>query len=297
MQVLIFGCGDTGRRVARLYREQDNAVTGVVRHEASARALRELDIEVCLLDLDRPPAAVNLPSRAACVFYLAPPPAHGEGDSRLQNALALLERNGLPARILYISTTGVYGDCNGDWIDETAPLNPVAPRAQRRVAAESSLREWCGRHRVPWLILRVAAIYGPGRLPLERLRAGMPAVHPDASGYSNRIHVDDLARICVKAMDAAPANSIYNVSDGNPLRFTDYLLLLAELSGLPAPPMISMQAAESRIDPGLMSFLRESKRIRNDKLLRELDITLHYPDARQGIAASLSARRSQKETG
>lgn len=297
MQVLIFGCGDTGRRVARLYREQDNAVTGVVRHEASGRMLRESDIEPCLLDLDRPPAGVNLPSRASHVFYLAPPPAHGEDDSRLRNALALLELQGLPARILYISTTGVYGDCDGEWIDETAPLRPAGPRAQRRVAAESSLREWCGQRRVPWLILRVAAIYGPGRLPLERLRAGMPAVHPDASGYSNRIHVDDLARICVKAMDAAPDNSIYNVSDGNPLRFTDYLLLLAELSGLPAPPMISMQAAESRIDPGLMSFLRESKRIRNDKLLRELDITLHYPDARQGIAASLGARRSQKETG
>jgi nucleoside-diphosphate-sugar epimerase len=291
-QLLIFGCGDTGRRVAGLALAQQLPVAGVVRSATSSQILQQTGIEAFLIDLDAPSTDTGLPSRGALIIYMVPPPDHGEDDPRLEQTLRGLEQTGLPARILYISTTGVYGDCQGRWIDENTPLAPATPRARRRVATENLLREWCALHGVAWIILRVPAIYGPGRLPIERLRARLPVPQPNASGYSNRIHVYDLARICFKAMTDAPDNSLYNVSDGNPVSFTDYLSLLAELAGLPAPSLVTMQDAESHIDPGMMSFLRESKRVRNDKLLRELRLTLHYPDARSGILASLAADSS-----
>lgn len=287
-QCLIFGCGDTGRRVARLALAQDMAVAGAVRSAASKQELHDIGIESFVYDLDVPLTRSDMPSLAAHICYLVPPPDEGEDDPRLEQALHGLERSGLPARILYVSTTGVYGDCQGRWIDENAPLAPATVRARRRVAAETRLREWCTLHGVAWIILRVPAIYGPHRLPVERLRARLPAPQPDTRHYSNRIHIDDLAHICFKALTDAPDNSLYNVSDGKPGSFADYLLLLAELTGLPAPPLIPMQGAEGHIDPGMLSFLRESKRIRNDKLLHELKLTLQYPDARSGILASLT---------
>lgn len=296
-QVLIFGCGDTGRRVAQHYLAQQLPVAGVVCSEASDRLLRNAGIESFLIDLDMPVINTGLPSQDAQFLYMVPPPDQGDSDPRLHNALTALEQSGLPARILYISTTGVYGDCQGRWIDETAPLAPTTPRAQRRVAAENLIREWCDAHHVAWIILRVPAIYGPGRLPLERLRSGMAVLHADACGYTNRIHIDDLARICIKAMNQAPDNSIYNVSDGNPSTFTDYLMLLAELTGLPKPLLVSMQEAASRIDTGMLEFMRESKRVRNDKLLHDLELTLHYPDARSGILASLDPKSLNPAAG
>lgn len=296
-QILIFGCGDTGQRVALHYLAQQRPVAGVVRSEASRRTLLNAGIESFLIDLDSPITSVSLPSQDAHIFYMVPPPDRGDSDPRLRNMLTVLEQTGSPARILYISTTGVYGDCEGRWIDETAPLAPATPRAQRRVAAETALREWCDAHHVPWIILRVPAIYGPGRLPLERLRSGMPALEPQACGYTNRIHIDDLAHICIKVMNDAPDNTVYNVSDGNPSTFTDYLMLLAELTSLPKPPLVSMQEAASRIDTGMLEFLRESKRVRNDKLLHDLELTLHHPDARSGILASLEPKSLNPAAG
>lgn len=296
-QILIFGCGDTGQRVARRCLAQQLPVAGVVRSETSHRALLNAGIESFLIDLDAPITTSGLPSRDAKVFYMVPPPEQGDSDPRLHTVLTALEHSGLPARILYISTSGVYGDCQGRWIDETAPLAPVTPRAQRRVAAEMALREWCDAHRVSCIILRVPAIYGPGRLPLERLRSGMAALKAEECGFTNRIHIDDLARICIRAMNDAPDNTVYNVSDGNPSTFTDYLMLLAELTGLPKPPLVAMRDAEARIDAGMLGFMRESKRLRNDKLLHDLKFTLHYPDVRSGILASLEPKSGHPPAG
>jgi len=189
-----------------------------------------------------------------------------------------------------MSTTGVYGDCKGRWIDEREPSNPATIRAQRRVAAEKSVREWGEGQHVPWVILRVPAIYGPGRLLTERLKSGLPAVRPEECGFTNRIHIDDLVRVCHTAMAKAPADSVYNASDGHPTTLTDYLFQLADLTGLPRPPLISMYEAERTLSPSVMSFLRESKRIHNDKLLTELGITLRYPDLASGLKASLEER-------
>lgn len=285
--VLIIGCGDTGRRLAKLYRAEGREVAGVVRSAASTEALKALGVTPIRTDLDADDLP-NLPSKHALLFYFAPPVDVGKDDVRIERLLEHLELTGLPARLLYMSTTGVYGDCQGRWIDESEPLKPATYRAQRRIAAEEAVQRWCGARGIPWVILRVPAIYGPGRLLTERLKSGMPTVRPEECSYTNRIHSHDLTRVCLAAMEQAPASTVYNASDGKPSTITDYLFQLAELTGMPKPPLISMHDAERILSPSIMSFLKESKRIRNDKLLADLKFTLRYPDLRSGLAASLS---------
>jgi nucleoside-diphosphate-sugar epimerase len=285
--VLIIGCGDVGLRLAAPYRAEGRDVTGVVRSAESAAALKAEDVRpiCCDLDGDDLPA---LSSQGADLFYLAPPVDVGADDLRIERVLAHLEITGIPKRFIYMSTTGVYGDCGGRWIDESAPLNPSTHRAQRRIFAEAAVRKWCGEQGIPWVILRVPAIYGPGRLLIQRLKSGQPTVRPEQCSYSNRIHVHDLVAVCRAAMARAPRDSIYNVSDGSPSTITDYLFQLAELTGLPKPPLISMQEAEKTLSASLMSFLKESKRIHNLKMLEELGIALRYPDLKSGLKASLA---------
>ena len=284
--VLIIGCGDTGRRIAALYRAEGRQVTGVVRSEGSARALEAAGIRPIRTDLDAGDLP-SLPSGGAKLFYLAPPIDVGTDDVRIERLLDHLELTGLPTRFVYMSTTGVYGDCEGRWIDEEEPLKPSTYRAQRRISAEDAVRRWCGEHGVEWIILRVPAIYGPGRLLTERLKSGMPTVRPEECSFTNRIHIDDLIAVCQAVMADAPAGAVYNVSDGHPSTITDYLFLLAELIHMPKPPLISMQEAERMLSPSIMSFMKESKRIKNEKLLKETGITLRYPDLESGLKASL----------
>lgn len=284
--VLIIGCGDTGRRLAAAYRNEGRQVTGVVRSEGSVRALTAVGIRPIRCDLDAGDLP-SLPSGGTRVFYFAPPVDVGADDVRIERLLEHLELTGLPARFLYMSTTGVYGDCEGRWIDESEPLKPSTYRAQRRISAEQAVQRWCADHGIEWEILRVPAIYGPGRLLTERLKSGMPTVRPEECSYTNRIHIDDLVTVCHDVMARAPAGSIYNVSDGNPSTITDYLFLLADLTGSPKPPLISMQEAERMLSPSIMSFMKESKRIKNEKLLQETGIVLRHPDLQSGLKASL----------
>jgi nucleoside-diphosphate-sugar epimerase len=286
--VLIIGCGDTGRRLAALYREEGRQVTGLVRSDGSVRALEAAGIRPIRSDLDAGDLP-SLPSGGAKIFYFAPPVDVGTDDVRIERLLDHLELTGLPARFLYMSTTGVYGDCEGRWIDESEPLKPSTYRAQRRISAEQAVEHWCDEHDVEWVVLRVPAIYGPGRLLTERLKSGMPTVKPEECSFTNRIHMDDLVRVCHAAMADAPARSIYNVSDGHPSTITDYLFLLAELTNMPKPPLISMQEAERMLSPSIMSFMKESKRLKNEKLLKEVGISLRYPDLKSGLMASLEA--------
>lgn len=284
--VLIIGCGDTGRRLAALYREEGRQVAGLVRSEGSVRALTAAGIRPLRCDLDAGDLP-SLPSGGTKLFYFAPPVDVGTDDVRIERLLEHLELTGLPARFLYLSTTGVYGDCEGRWIDEDEPLKPTTYRAQRRIAAERAVQRWCGEQGIDWEILRVPAIYGPGRLLTERLQSGMPTVRPEECSFTNRIHIDDLVRVCHQVMAQAPGGSIYNVSDGHPSTITDYLFLLAELTHNPKPPLITMQEAERMLSPSIMSFMKESKRLKNDKLLRETGVQLRYPDLESGLRASL----------
>jgi nucleoside-diphosphate-sugar epimerase len=194
--------------------------------------------------------------------------------------------------MVYISTTGVYGDAAGAMVDETTPVAPGTDRARRRVAAERAVQSWCAAREVRCAILRVPGIYGPQRLPLERLQRREPALRPEDAGPGNRIHVDDLVTACAAALER-PAHGVFNVSDGNPATTTEFLQRTAALAGLPAPPLVAFAEATGRISSGMLAFLRESRRVDNRRMRQELGCEPRYANLDDGIAASLA---EQQET-
>jgi nucleoside-diphosphate-sugar epimerase len=225
------------------------------------------------------------------IYYLAPPSTGGTNDTWMRNFLTALPADRPPARCILVSTTGVYGDHRGEWVDEESELRPATDRARRRLDAERVLRTWGRVRRVPVVVLRVPGIYGPGRLPLARLRAGKPVVQEQECPYTNRIHVDDLVQACIAAADHGLADNIYNICDGAPGTMTEYFNTVADVFGLPRPPVVTMEQARTQLTPGLLSYMSESRRLRNDKMLGELGVRLRYPD----LMAAL--RAMQKKSG
>jgi nucleoside-diphosphate-sugar epimerase len=285
--VLIVGCGYVGLRIAEKLRASHD-VSAVVRSQEKAKQLSARGIATVALDLDRVRAGAHIPERLeqAAIFYLAPPPPHGESDLRLDRFLQIATVP--PASFVYVSTTGVYGDTKGALVDESAPVAPLTERARRRVSAEEMIRVWCTERRVRRVVLRVPGIYGPGRLPIERLRAGEPAVHPDEAGVTNRIHVDDLVCACMAAAANPEARGVYNVTDGNSCSFTEFLDRVARLANLPAPPRVSMDEAQLTFTPERLSFINESRRVSNERMLKHLGVKLEYSDMDEGIRQSLA---------
>ncbi len=280
----IMGCGDIGRRVARLYQNAGIVATGWARSAGSLQQGEAQGLAMRLGDLD---AGCFFPRNAfvdADVFWFMPPPAEGLSDDRLRRFLLAVQD--APRRIVLISTTGVYGDCAGRWIDESEPLNPLAGRALRRVDAESALQDWGKCYGKSWVILRVPGIYAVDRLPLERLQRGEPVLLASEAPWTNRIHADDLALVCVRAMTVAPSGSIYNATDGHPSTMTDYFNQVADFAGLPRPPQIPMAEAGQVMGAGMRSYLQESRRIRNQKMLDELHLQLRYPCLADGLRAA-----------
>jgi nucleoside-diphosphate-sugar epimerase len=283
--VLIVGCGDVGRRVAALLQSAGRTPVCIVRSSGSRDALLAAGFDACCVDLDAAETGAGWSSGYAEIYYLAPPPPAGETDPRMAAFLQGLSRDNPPRRIVYISTSAVYGDCRGEWITEAQPLNPATARGRRRLDAENQLMAWCGATGCEWTLLRVPGIYGPGKLPLERLRQGLPVLREADSPYTNRIHVDDLAAICEAAMSSPPCNTVYNVSDGHPSNMTDYFFRVADAAGLPRPRQVSREEAQRVLSPGMLSFLNDSRRMDNTRLLEELGITLQYPDLDTGLAS------------
>ena len=285
MSVLVIGCGDTGLRVARMALDAGRRCSGLVRQAASVARLRFEGVEALQQDLDRD--GLTLPV-ADQVLIAAPPPKQGTQDTRLVRVLSALPP---PRRLVYISTSGVYGDCGGAWVDEHAPLRPLTPRAQRRVDAESRLSDWAQDRGVELVRLRAPGIYGPGRLPIQRLQRGLPVIRPAEAPWSNRIHVEDLARVAWTAMTAAAVESVYNVSDGTPTSMTDYFLRCARHLGLPEPPQIPLAEAEQRLGAQAASFVRESRRLDIRRMREGLGFEPKYPDLDAGIGASIAAQQ------
>jgi len=281
MQALIVGCGDIGQRVATRLRAMGREVTAIVRSLPAAEALRAQGLQVQQADLDQAPPAV----RAPLVFWFAPPPLQGDTDPRLRRWLAA--QPAAPARLVYISTSGVYGDCGGRWIDEDEPLRPLSARGRRRLDAETALREDAARRGGHHVILRVPGIYGPGRLPRERLQQGLPVVREAESPWTNRIHAEDLAAAALHAAAWGRPGAAYHVADGHPTTMCDYFSRCAQLLGLPPPPQVSLEEAKQRLTPAMWSFMEESKRLRTERLRQELHYTPRYPDLERGLPACL----------
>jgi nucleoside-diphosphate-sugar epimerase len=267
--------------------QRGEPVAAVVRRPESAAALRADGIPAAALDLDRP--VVDLPrADDRALFYFVPPPSEGTTDPRIGRLLdALPHRAG--RRIVYISTTGVYGDCGGEWVDERRPARPMVDRARRRHDAERQLLAWRDAGHGEVVILRVAGIYGPGKLPLARLRRQVPMIAAAEAPWTNRIHIDDLVEVCTAAMQRGEDGEAYNVSDGTPGNMRDYFDRVADLYGLPRAPLIGLAEARAELSPGMLSYLGESRRLDNRKLLRDLGVTLRYPDLASGLAACAAA--------
>lgn len=282
--VVIAGCGYVGERLGQHHASQGDRVVGIRRSAEAVAGLQAIGIEPLLGDLGKPDLS-GVPSIAR-VYYLAPPPSQGDTDPILQGFLdALSERP--PAVLVYVGTTGVYGDCGGAWIDEDAQLRPGADRARRRVDAEQRVQQFLQRANWKGARLRVGGIYGPGRLPLARLRQGEPVLCPEQSPYSNRIHVDDLVAACLAAAQGDWTGDVFNVVDGHPSTMTEYFYAVAEAAGISRPPCITMAEAECRFSPTMLSYLRESRRIDNRRLRERLGVALRYPDLGEGLRASL----------
>lgn len=289
--VLIVGCGYVGRRLALRLRDRYD-VSALIRSPEKASALKQLDVRVELIDLDRVRAGSTVPERLdqEAIVYLAPPPQTGESDLRLDRFLQLATVP--PQTFLYLSTTGVYGNTEGGLVDESSRVAPQTDRARRRVSAEEMTRVWCSERRVRRVVLRVPGIYGPGRLPLERLRRREPVVREQDAGIGNRIHVDDLVEACVQAIRNAEARGVYNVSDGSTLSPSAFAARVALLAGLPCPPQVTMEEAQLTFTPERLSFLGESRRVSNERMLKDLGVRLKYADLDAGIRQSLEEPES-----
>lgn len=286
-RVLIVGCGDIGRRLARRWGEEGVPVSALARSSRSARRLEELRIAPIPGDLDEPETLAGLPTKGALTYYLAPPPGGGDSDPRVKAFLGSIPRREEPEKIVYMSTTAVYGDLRGGWATEETPTAPRTARGRRRLDAENAFLAWGRERNVPVVILRVAGIYGPGRLPIEKVRGGAPVLLDSESPYSNRIHSEDLARICVAAGRRGRGGAVYNVSDGRPGTIAEYYCAVADRLGVPHPPKVTMSEARRAMSGEMLSYLSESKRIDNRKLLAELRIALLYPTLESGLAASM----------
>jgi nucleoside-diphosphate-sugar epimerase len=292
--VLIVGCGYVGSRLGQFisqhYRQNNNIqpnIYGVIRSPDKAIALQTLGIQPLVLNLDQLDhhSIQTEWCKHSVLFYFAPPPNEGERDTRLEQFLHNLPA--IPQALIQISTTGVYGNTQGEWVNENSPLNPQTARARRRVSAEHISEAWCAQRQVRRVVLRVPAIYGPNRLPLERLHANEPVIQNAKSPIINRIHVDDLVNICFTAATNTHLHGVYNVSDGNAMTMTEYLQLVARVAHLPMPKQISLEEAKQRLSPELMSYMNESRRVDNSRLLREFGAILSNQSLEKGIKNSL----------
>jgi nucleoside-diphosphate-sugar epimerase len=234
-------------------------------------------------DLDRAETLAALPAPHA-VLHCVPPPNAGVVDTRTTQLLAALAKGRiLPARLVYVSTSGVYGDCGGARVDESRAVHPQTDRARRRVDAERQLAQWCREHGVSLVILRAPGIYAADRLPLARLRAGTPVLHAEEDVYTNHIHAEDLAAIAVRALEDTASAGIYNASDDSEIRMGDWFDLLAARAGLPRPARIARAEAAGRIAPELLSFMSESRRLVNRRMKEDLGVRLQYPTVYDGV--------------
>jgi nucleoside-diphosphate-sugar epimerase len=286
-RLLIIGCGDVGQRVVRVQRHV--RVVALTSSPTRVPALRAQGVTPIVGNLDSPASLQRLAGWATRVLHLAPPPLHDSTDPRTLALTRMLMRRTAPQSVVYGSTSGVYGDCQGAWVTENRIVNPMTPRAQRRVDAEARVRH-LGRLRssaVRVSVLRIPGIYAPDReggTPRDRLLRGTPVLAQADDVFTNHIHADDLARACQLAIWRGQPQRTYNVNDDSQMLMGDYFNLAAGLYGLAQPPRISRAQAQTELPAMQLSFMSESRRMVNMRMKRELRLLLRYPRVEEGLA-------------
>jgi len=287
--VFIIGYGDTGERVAERWMDRGAKVRALVRRPMRVHEHMHPRIELFRGDLDDP-ATLPVDAMAGTrLYYFAPPPRQGDTDTRVRGLIGALTVP--PEKIVLISTTGVYGDCAGEWTDEARPPNPGSDRARRRLDAEQAMSAYAAEYEMPLVILRVAGIYGPGRLPEKRLREQTPLPAAADCGYTNRVHIEDLVEVCVQSMAQEPVTGVFNVSDGTPGTMREYFDALADALGYSRLPVLAREHMAATLNAQMMTYLGESRRLDNTKVLNTLGLRLRYPDLVSGLSDITRERR------
>lgn len=294
LRILLIGCGDIALRAARLLRGRAH-LYGLTRRADDVPRLRASGVVPIVGDLDRFRTLSRLKTAPYAVIHSAPPPGEGRDDPRTQKLLAALANAKIiPQHFVYLSTSGVYGDCAGARVSEVRPRRAQTPRARRRVAAEDRLRVWARRHGVTLAVLRVPGIYADTRLPLDRVKQRTPVLEAEDDVFTNHIHADDLARAVVAAIFHARPNRAYNVTDDAEMKMGYWFDAVADAFRLPRPPRVSWELAEQRIAPMLLSFMSESRRLGNGRMKRELRVRLRYPTPER-LLAEVAPRELRKQ--
>lgn len=260
-------------------------------------SLATLGVTQIVGDLDRRASLRRLRGLADAVIHSAPPPDRNDADPRTQRLIAALRLGSLPRRLVYISTSGVYGNCHGERVFETRTPNPETPRGRRRLSAERQLRCFGAVSQCRVSILRAPGIYAADRLPLERLRKGLPLLRAEDDSWTNHIHAGDLGRACVAALARGRANRVYNANDDSDLPMAAWFGKLARAFGLPMPPRVSRAEAAKLLPPVQLSFMNESRRLDNTRLKRELAFRFRYPTVDDGIDAALESTENTTCSG
>lgn len=294
-RVLIVGCGDVGQRVARQLQTAASwnprhgpRVLALTSSPEKAQQLRTQGITPLSGNLDDVRSLRRLRGLAHHVVHMAPPPGQGVQDVRTASLLRVLAQGRGLRSVVYGSTTGVYGDCQGAWLDETRAVHPATDRARRRVDAEQRLLRFGKRSGTRVQILRIPGIYAPDReggTPRTRLLKGLPVLAAQDDVFTNHIHADDLAAITVAALWRGKPQRIYHASDDTQLRMGDYFDWAADLYGLPRPARVARAQAQHLLPPMTLSFMGESRRLRNARIKRELRVKLRYPTVATGLSS------------
>ncbi len=289
-RVLVVGCGDIGLRAARLLKGRVRLLA-LTSSASRVAELRAAGLTPIVANLDQPQSLHRLAGLADRVLHLAPPPRVERGrwwrDARTSALVQALRRRSLPLSLVYGSTSGVYGDCDGDRVLESRTVHPDTPRAHRRVDAERAVR-WLGRAGVRASILRIPGIYAPDReggTPRARLARGTPVLAREDDVYTSHIHADDLARACLLALWRGGPQRVFHVSDDTELKMGDYFDLAADLYGMARPPRIARNQAQGQLPLQLLSFMSESRRLDNTRMKRELRLRLRHPTVATGLRA------------
>jgi nucleoside-diphosphate-sugar epimerase len=289
-RLLIVGFGDVASRLTRQLQGQTSAwhIAALVRSPAGRARAERYGIRIFDGDLARQETLQRASAWPDAIVHLAPPPNSGTTDPHTQHLLSALGRRGHsqpPIRLVYVSTTGVYGDAAGAVVDETTPVQPGTPRAIRRCDAERRLRQAASRDLIHLTVLRAPGIYAHDRLPLERLKAGTAALIASQDMWTNHIHADDLAAMIRRTLFSSRNSRVYNAVDYSQLKMADYFDLVADHFALPRPPRLDRIALATQVSPMMLSFMSESRRMLPTRIAKECHFKHLFPTVSHTLAS------------